>query len=205
LLLAACSERPSAPSNGAVDASTEAPGDADTGPNDASDANVPSGGFDLASFPGGFDDAFSLPPEFAPALPLVGAEVTREPPGMYDTTSEFLFSYAILWWLEGSPALDTESLRDYLLVYYTGLCGGGAVTLDEPTAPGPNDAGVGLARRGTLTVEWCLGVRVPPSVLEVTTFACSTHDAVLTTITPAPAESAAHAELARIRDSFRCF
>jgi hypothetical protein len=195
--------RPEAP----ADAGDGADADAEAGAADASDADAepPAGGFELASFPGGFDDSFSLPPRFAPLLPLTGAEVTREPPGMYEATSDEYFSYAVLWWLTGSPDLGTMALRDDLLIYYIGLCGAATVTLDEPASPGPNDAGVGLERLGTLSVEYCFDAPVPDARLQVTTFDCPDHDAALILVSPQPEGSVAWADLARIHASFRCW
>lgn len=181
--------------------------DAEAGLPDATDAEAgaPVGGYELASFPDGFDDGFGLPPGFAPFLPLTGAEVTREPPGMYEPTSDHYFSYVVLWWLTGEPSLETSSLRDYLFIYYTGLCGGATVTLEEPAESRANDAGVGLERAGTLSVDYCFGGAVPPARIEVSTFDCPDHDAVLTLVSPEDETGAAWDELRALRSSFRCW
>ena len=185
--------------------------DADVGGPSDGDSATPRG-FMLDSFVGGFDDHFTLPPRFSPLLPLTGAEVTREPPGFYDVASTTYFSYAFLWWVTGTPDLSTGALRDDLHIYYIGLCGTSRVTVTLQDSQGPRDpqgavdAGVLLARReGTLAAGTCFGNPVPMATLEVTTYQCPDHFAVLVLIRSQLASSQVSADLVRIRDSFICF
>ena len=188
---------------------TEAGLDADVG--GPLDGAMP-GGFILDSFVDGFDDHFLLPPRFASLLPLTGEEVTREPPGFYDVSARTYFSYAFLWWVTGTPDLSTAALRDDLQIYYIGLCDTSrvSVTLQDPQSPrDPRDAfdaGVLLARRdGTLSAGTCFGKPVPMATLEVSTYRCPDHSAVLVLIRSQPPTSQVWADLVRIRDSFSCF
>ncbi|HMJ51897.1 MAG TPA: hypothetical protein VK540_07460 [Polyangiaceae bacterium] len=183
--------------------------DADVG--GSPDGAMP-GGFLLDSFVGGFDDHFTLPPRFSSLLPLTGEEVTREPPGFYDVTATTYFSYAFLWWVTGTPDLSTGALRDDLQIYYIGLCGTSqvTVTLQDPQSPqdarGAVDAGMLLARRdGMLAAETCFGHPVPTATLEVSTYQCPDHLAVLVLVRSQPPSSPVGADLVRIRDSFTCF
>ena len=66
-------------------------------------------------------ERFSLPPDFAPQIRLQGVEDLRFTPGWGDTTSEDHWSYAFLWWLDGSVRVDEISLQENLKAYYTGL------------------------------------------------------------------------------------
>ena len=188
---------------------TAAGTDADVG--GPPDAAMP-GGFILDSFEGGFDDHFTLPPRFSSFLPLTGEEATREPPGFYDANATTYFSYAFLWWLTGTPDLSTAALRDDLQIYYIGLCGTSrvTVTLQEPQSPqdarGAVDAGVLLARRdGTLAAGTCFGNPVPTATLEVSTYQCPDHSAVLVLVRSQSPSSQVGADLVPIRDSFTCF
>jgi hypothetical protein len=186
---------------------TESGTDVDVGSPDG----AKPGGFMLNGFVGGFDDHFLLPPRFSPFLPLAGEEVTREPPGFYDVNATTHFSYAFLWWLTGTPDLSTGALRDDLQIYYIGLCDSSrvAVTLQDPQSPrDPQDAvdaGVLQARRdGTLSAGTCFGNPVPTATLEVSSYDCPGHAAVLVLIGSQPPSSPVWADLMRIRDSFSC-
>ncbi|HMI87617.1 MAG TPA: hypothetical protein VK550_26205 [Polyangiaceae bacterium] len=202
---------------GAIDHESPDTAAPDTGAVTDGDAGVPfdsarPGGFMLDSFVGGFDDYFSLPPRFSSFFPLTGEEVTREPPGFYDVNASTYFSYAFLWWVTGTPDVSTGALRDDLQIYYIGLCGNSQVkvTLQDPQIPrGPHgsvDAGVLLARRdGTLSAGTCFGNPVPMATLEVSTYQCPDHSAVLMLVRSQPPSSQVRADLVRIRDSFSCF
>ena len=186
--------------------------DADAGLGPDGDAGAPHG-YALDSFAGGFDFRLTLPPDFSRFLPLTGDEVTREPPGFHDQTSPEYFSYEFLWWLTDSPDLSTSALRSDLMLYFTGLCASStvAVTIDEPlpaTGGGDADAGAGvlLARRaGTLTAGDCFNAPVPAATLEVSTYRCPDHDAVITIVSPQPNPGPVWTELNTIRDSFSCW
>ena len=84
------------------------------------------------------------------------------------------------------------------------------VTLQEPQSPqdagGAVDAGVLLARRdGTLAAGTCFGNPVPTATLEVSTYQCPDHSAVLVLVRSQSPSSQVGADLVRIRDSFTCF
>jgi hypothetical protein len=48
-------------------------------------------------------------------------EDVRFSPGWGDTASEEHWSYAFLWWLEGLPKINADTLRQNLNDYYAGL------------------------------------------------------------------------------------
>jgi hypothetical protein len=52
-----------------------------------------------------------------------GVEDLRFTPGWAKNTSEEYWSYAYLWWLNGSPKLDANTLQNNLTAYYSGLVG----------------------------------------------------------------------------------
>jgi hypothetical protein len=68
-------------------------------------------------------EQFSLPPDFAKQITFKGVEDLRFFPGWGDPKSEEHWSYAFLWWLEGTEGIDANSLQDNLKRYYTGLVG----------------------------------------------------------------------------------
>jgi len=165
------------------------------------------GGYSLPGFPGGNSFFYLLPPSFSRFLPLYGQGSTREPPGFYDATSDYYFSYAFIWWIEGTADLSTPALRQDLQSYYTGLCPSQtvAVTLDDPSAAS-GDAGALVARRaGTLDAGTCFGNPVPVATIEVSSYECSDHHAVLVLVSPQPTTSQVWTDLYAIRDGFQCW
>jgi hypothetical protein len=178
------------------------------GGGDGGDANPPQpGGYSLPGFPDGVDFFIQLPPSFSPFLPLSGDEATREPAAFYDTTSDYFFSYGFIWWLTGSPDLSTTGLGSDLRTYFVGLCGTStpvALTLDEPVPAGS------ARRAGTLDVGngqpgSCFGNPVPPATLDVSTFDCPDHQAVIVLVSPQPQSSQVWTDLRAIRDGFLCW
>ena len=178
----------------------------DVGADTAVDVPLP-GGYRLPEFPGGNTFYLQLPPTFSPFLPLSGEEATREPPGFYDPASAYLFSYGFIWWLTGTPDLSTEALRTDLRNYYAGACPSTTVTvtLDDPTPAGA-DGGLLVARRmGTLDTGSCLGNPVPTATLDVSTYDCPDHTAVIVMVSPQPAGSQVWTDLLALRDGFTCW
>lgn len=75
----------------------------------------------LPSIPGWGEERFPIPIGFAPTIPLKGVEDIRFSPGWAKIQSQQYWTYAFLWYLEGSPVLTEDSLAKYLKVYYDGL------------------------------------------------------------------------------------
>jgi len=164
-------------------------------------------GYTLPGFAGGNSFFYLLPPSFAQFLPLYGQGSTREPSAFYDTTSDYFFSYAFIWWIEGTPDLSTAALHDDIALYYTGLCPSQtvAVTLADPAAT-PPDAGALVARRaGTLDAGTCFNNPVPTATIEVNTYDCPDHHAVVVLVSPQPMTSQVWTDLYTIRDGFQCW
>jgi hypothetical protein len=67
-------------------------------------------------------ERFPLPPSFATTFPYKGVEELRFSPGMFNRDSSDYFSYAFVARLENTASLTEEEVRDYLLVYFKGLC-----------------------------------------------------------------------------------
>jgi hypothetical protein len=208
-LPAACeSSTPPSHDAGAAGAPPDAgDADADTGPDqDAGDAPVPHG-YSLPGFEGGTEYGYRLPPPFSPFLPLRGDGATREPAGFYEPTSDYFFSYAFIWWIEDMPDLSTSALESDIELYFAGLCPSptAAVTLGDSGAL-PADPGMLAARRaGTLEAGTCFDNPVPLATLEVSTYACPDHAAVLVLVSPEPSSSQVWTDLFAIRDGFTCF
>jgi hypothetical protein len=67
-------------------------------------------------------ERFSLPPGFAPGFPYKGVEELRFAPGMFSKDASDYFSYAFVARLDSMASFTQDDLRNYLLVYFKGLC-----------------------------------------------------------------------------------
>jgi hypothetical protein len=68
-------------------------------------------------------ERFLIPIEFAPQIPYKGVEDVRFTPGWGKPTSDEYWSYAFLWYLDGSPTTNEKIIEGNLNSYYTGLIG----------------------------------------------------------------------------------
>ena len=76
------------------------------------------------NIPKGWDvERFLIPIEFAPQIPYKGVEDIRFTPGWGNAKSDEYWSYAFLWYLDGSPETTAEIVATNLKAYYTGLVG----------------------------------------------------------------------------------
>ncbi|MBK7174974.1 MAG: hypothetical protein IPH84_17505 [Bacteroidales bacterium] len=66
-------------------------------------------------------ERFLIPISFAPQIPYKGVEDIRFSPGWGKVSSEEYWTYAFLWYVEGSPLFNAEILAENLKAYYTGL------------------------------------------------------------------------------------
>lgn len=66
-------------------------------------------------------ERFLIPISFAPSIPYKGVEDIRFTPGWADAKNEEYWSYAFLWWLDGTPETNATIIADNLKAYYTGL------------------------------------------------------------------------------------
>lgn len=83
--------------------------------------NGPKSIYYLPSIPGWVEERFPIPIGFAPDIPLKGVEDIRFSPGWANPQSPHYWTYAFLWFLEGSPKITKDSLERYLTTYYSGL------------------------------------------------------------------------------------
>lgn len=67
-------------------------------------------------------ERFALPPAFAPDFPYKGVEELRFAPGMFKKDTATYFTYAFVAQLDSVTAFSQEDTRNYLLIYYKGLC-----------------------------------------------------------------------------------
>jgi len=77
-------------------------------------------------------ERFTLPPQFASQMSFRGIEELRFPPGWGDSASTEYWSYAYLWWLKGTSAVDAQGLQTNLQALYTGLVGSNIVNRQIP-------------------------------------------------------------------------
>lgn len=74
------------------------------------------------SKPKGWDvERFLIPISFAPEIKYKGVEDMRFTPGWGNSKSDEYWSYAFLWYLEGSIKTNAKIVEQYLKAYYTGL------------------------------------------------------------------------------------
>ena len=66
-------------------------------------------------------ERFLIPISFAPQIFYKGVEDIRFTPGWANASSEEYWTYAFLWYLEGSPKIDATITAANLKAYYTGL------------------------------------------------------------------------------------
>ena len=66
-------------------------------------------------------ERFLLPISFAPSIPYKGVEDIRFTPGWAKKTTNEYWSYAFLWYLNGTPTFDAKTIENNLKAYYTGL------------------------------------------------------------------------------------
>ncbi len=74
--------------------------------------------------PKGWDvERFLIPIEFAPQIPYTGVEDIRFTEGWGNVKSNEYWTYAFLWYLDGSPVINKNIIENNLRAYYTGLVG----------------------------------------------------------------------------------
>ena len=66
-------------------------------------------------------ERFLIPISFAPSIPYKGIEDIRFTPGWAKKTTNEYWSYAFLWYLDGTVELDAKTIKNNLKAYYTGL------------------------------------------------------------------------------------
>ena len=66
-------------------------------------------------------ERFLIPISFAPTIPYKGVEDIRFTPGWAKKTNSEYWSYAFLWYLDGSLNFDEKTIENNLKAYYTGL------------------------------------------------------------------------------------
>lgn len=66
-------------------------------------------------------ERFLIPINFAPEIPYKGVEDIRFAPGWAKAQSDDYWTYAFLWYLDGSPKTNVEIIAGNLKAYYTGL------------------------------------------------------------------------------------
>jgi len=79
--------------------------------------------YELA-IPTGWDiERFIIPIEFAPQIKYSGVEDIRFAPGWRNAKSNEYWTYAFLWFLDGNPTINKNTIENNLTAYYTGLVG----------------------------------------------------------------------------------
>jgi len=66
-------------------------------------------------------ERFLIPISFAPSIPYKGIEDLRFTPGWAKKTTNEYWSYAFLWYLDGTIKLDANAIENNLKAYYSGL------------------------------------------------------------------------------------
>ena len=66
-------------------------------------------------------ERFLIPIAFASHIPYKGVEDIRFAAGWNNVKSEAYWSYAFLWYLDGTPNINAKIIQNNLKAYYTGL------------------------------------------------------------------------------------
>jgi hypothetical protein len=66
-------------------------------------------------------EKLSIPIEFAPSIPYKGTEELRFTPGWGNAGSNDYWSYTYLWFIEGIPKVNADTLQSYMTAYFDGL------------------------------------------------------------------------------------
>lgn len=66
-------------------------------------------------------ERFPIPIGFAPEIPYQGVEDIRFAPGWSNGKSNAYWTYAFLWYLDGTQKINANSIENHLKTYYTGL------------------------------------------------------------------------------------
>jgi len=66
-------------------------------------------------------EKFTFPIDFATMIPFKGVEELRFAPGWSDSKSGQYWAYAFVWFIDGKPYLNKDTLNSYITQYYNGL------------------------------------------------------------------------------------
>jgi len=66
-------------------------------------------------------ERFLIPISFAPSINYKGVEDIRFTPGWGNIKTHEYWTYAFLWWLDGTVTMDSAIIENNLKAYYTGL------------------------------------------------------------------------------------
>jgi hypothetical protein len=83
--------------------------------------NAQAQSFKLPVPEGWNEGVIPFPIEFAPQIPYKGTEYVRTAPNWREPTSETLWSYCYLWWIDNDVEIDAKRLEQNLQGYYAGL------------------------------------------------------------------------------------
>src|SRR5262245_29619798 len=90
-------------------------------PNEEFDGHKWKSPYVLDTIQGWGIERFLIPISFAPSIPYKGVEDIRFTPGWAKKTSNEYWSYAFLWYLDGTVTFDAKTIENNLKEYYTGL------------------------------------------------------------------------------------
>jgi len=93
-------------------------------------------------------ETIKFPIAFAPKIALKGTEELRFTPGWSDSKSEEYWAYVFMWFVDGKPSLDSDTLTSYLTQYFNGLYISNLK--DKTTTPPSNFTKAEVKKVGTL-------------------------------------------------------
>ncbi|WP_338868923.1 hypothetical protein WBJ53_18785 [Spirosoma sp. SC4-14] len=171
--------------------------------------------YNLAVPDGWTTERFPIPIDFAPQIPYKGVEELRFTPGWGKRTSAEYWSYAYLWWLEGSPTITALSLQANLTAYYAGLVSRNSTSRHGLTTKGVDtttqlkkirSTGAGEVYSGTIVMLDYMAQT--PIILNcrIHVDRCreQNHTAVFVEISPKPAQNPTWKKLDALYGSFVC-
>lgn len=161
-------------------------------------------------------EVFPIPIEFAPQIKYAGEEHLRFAPGWGEPSSEELWTYCFLWWINGDSKVSTESLEKDIQAYYSGLVGRNIISrkidaaLVVPTVASFNEvkAEKGDSKTYAGAVKMLDYLSLKPITLNIIVHVMPCAKAgklgVLFTISPQPKTHALWQKFNAVHEGFRC-
>ena len=168
-------------------------------------APSPRSAFSVVLPAGWSTEHIPFPISFAPSLAYSGTENAYFSPGWGNVDSAEYWSYAFLWWLDGSVAFDTASLRADLFTYYDGLVRSNIQRRAIPySSVSPTSVTIDSALRGTVGFFDYMGRKPILLNYRLHLIHCGGHTALLANLSPQPFSGPVWEKFESLDTSFHC-
>ena len=157
-----------------------------------------------------------IPPEFALQIPYTGEEHVRTAPRWREPTSETIWTYCYLWWIDADAKISKESLERDMFAYYAGLVNRNIISrkieasLIVPTIAAFEEIAVEKQDQRTYagTVKMLDYLSLLPMTLNISVHVlpCAAENklGVLFTVSPQPKTHSVWQDFKIVHEGFRC-